>query len=679
MRNGARISVVIPALNEERSIGKVLDAIPAWVDEVIVGDNGSTDGTVFIAESHNAAVATARRKGYGSACLAAMARLTNPDIVVYLDGDFSDYPEQMDRLVDPIIAGGAELVIGSRVLGHHEPGALTPQARFGNRLACFLMRLFWRVRYTDLGPFRAIRFESLQRLEMADPDYGWTVEMQIKAALHGMAYAEAPVNYRKRIGVSKVSGTLRGVIGAGYKILGTIFVSAARYYLAGRTRKDARSDRLVVFTRYPEPGSTKTRLIPELGEQGAADLQRQMTERMADVARKSKAGDTVIRYTGAPRASFQRWLGRGFRYTEQGDGGLGERMSRAFFDSFEEGAARAVITGIDCPDVSADILDSAFDELNRHDVVLGPATDGGYYLVGVRNSAQARAIPRLFEGIRWGTEEVLAQTQAIIEELGLSSFRLAPLDDVDRPEDIRVWERALRPPSDKPWLSIVIPTFNEAGRIRDTIASAGSVRDGVEVIVCDGGSSDETRAIARECGAIVYECSPGRARQMNFGAAKASGEIFLFLHGDTRLPPGYEVEARRIFALPGTILGAFRLSTPSPSLAMRIIAYCANKRSQWLKLPYGDQALFMEKDTFRGIGGFPEIPIMEDFALAQRLAKKGRIRLASLHAETSARRWAAVGAWRTMLRNQLIVVAYHLGAAPDALARFYDRKRGKPD
>lgn len=223
MRNGNQIAVIIPVLNEEPSIGRVIEAIPAWVDDLVVADNGSTDGSAEIARGGGARVVFESRRGYGAACLAAMQTLRRPGIVVFLDGDFSDHPEEMGRLVDPIARGEADLVIGSRTLGKCEEGALTPQARFGNRLACLLMKCFWRTRYTDLGPFRAIRFSSLQQLQMQDRDYGWTIEMQIKAALHGLRIMEVPVNYRSRIGRSKVSGTARGMIGAGYKILFVIF------------------------------------------------------------------------------------------------------------------------------------------------------------------------------------------------------------------------------------------------------------------------------------------------------------------------------------------------------------------------------------------------------------------------------------------------------------------------
>ena len=226
MWKNKRISVIIPALNEEQSIKNVIGSIPSWVDEIVVADNGSSDNTAINAKDAGARVVTELRRGYGSACLKGMSALDNPDIVVFLDGDFSDYPEEMASLVDPIVADRADFVIGSRVHEGIESGALSLQQRFGNRLACLLIHFFWRTRFTDLGPFRAILFSALKSLDMHDPDYGWTIEMQIKAVKHGLRIIEVPVGYRKRIGRSKVSGTIRGVIGAGYKILGTIFLEA---------------------------------------------------------------------------------------------------------------------------------------------------------------------------------------------------------------------------------------------------------------------------------------------------------------------------------------------------------------------------------------------------------------------------------------------------------------------
>jgi len=227
MRGNANVAAIIPALNEENAIAKVLSEIPEWVDDIVVVDNGSTDSTVERAQRNGARVMVETRRGYGSACLTGIGLLHDTtDIVVFLDGDFSDYPNEMSRLVDPIINNTADMVIGSRVLGNRERGALTPQARFGNWLSCLLMWLFWRARYTDLGPFRAIAFTALKTLDMADTNYGWTVEMQIKVAKKKLRFMEVPVSYRKRIGKSKVSGTVKGVLLAGSKILFTIFMLA---------------------------------------------------------------------------------------------------------------------------------------------------------------------------------------------------------------------------------------------------------------------------------------------------------------------------------------------------------------------------------------------------------------------------------------------------------------------
>ena len=218
-----KISVIIPAFNEERAIGRVLDEIPSTVSEVIVVDNGSTDATAAIAQLRGAVVIHEPTRGYGQACLRGLSALSYTDIVVFLDGDYSDFPEEMPALYEPIVSGAADLVVGSRVLGQREKGALLPQARFGNWLSTRLIRWLFGVSFTDLGPFRAIDHKALKRLEMCDRDFGWTVEMQVKAARLEMRCTEVPVRYRKRIGISKISGTLSGSVRAGHKILWTIF------------------------------------------------------------------------------------------------------------------------------------------------------------------------------------------------------------------------------------------------------------------------------------------------------------------------------------------------------------------------------------------------------------------------------------------------------------------------
>ena len=222
-----KIIVIIPAYNEEKSIGLVVSNIPHIVDEIIVVDNNSTDNTSIVAKAAGATVLFQPLSGYGNACLKGIEYVIKmqgiPYIVVFLDGDYSDYPEQLPLLIKPIIEENYDMVIGSRHLGNKEKGSMTPQQIWGNKLATALLRWLYKVKYTDLGPFRAIKYESLIKLNMVDKNYGWTVEMQLKAAKQKMKCCEVAVNYRNRIGVSKVSGTLNGTISAGYKILLTIF------------------------------------------------------------------------------------------------------------------------------------------------------------------------------------------------------------------------------------------------------------------------------------------------------------------------------------------------------------------------------------------------------------------------------------------------------------------------
>jgi glycosyltransferase involved in cell wall biosynthesis len=225
MHHNPKISVIIPALNEEESIGQVLNDIPGEiVEEVIVVDNGSSDNTVTVSKGLGANVILEPLKGYGAACLRGISILKqDTDIVVFLDADYSDYPQDLHTVVKPIIDDDAEMVIGSRMSGAREKGALLPQAIFGNKLATFLIRLFWGFKYTDLGPFRAIKYRDLLALNMTDKNFGWTVEMQIKALKKRLRIVEVPVRYRKRIGKSKITGTFSGTVRAGVKIIYTIF------------------------------------------------------------------------------------------------------------------------------------------------------------------------------------------------------------------------------------------------------------------------------------------------------------------------------------------------------------------------------------------------------------------------------------------------------------------------
>jgi glycosyltransferase involved in cell wall biosynthesis len=222
-RSGSVIKVIIPAYNEEHSIKKVIRDLPDGVDEIIVVNNNSTDATEKNAQDAGATVLTERKAGYGNACLKGIEYIKQQkkatDIVVFLDGDYSDYPEELSKIIAPIFEKNIDFVLGSRVKEFREKGAMQPQQIFGNWLATFLMRVFFKSKFTDLGPFRAIKFDTLMALQMEDPTYGWTVEMQLKILKQQFTYEEIAVSYRNRIGVSKVSGTVKGSIFAGIKIL----------------------------------------------------------------------------------------------------------------------------------------------------------------------------------------------------------------------------------------------------------------------------------------------------------------------------------------------------------------------------------------------------------------------------------------------------------------------------
>lgn len=438
-------------------------------------------------------------------------------------------------------------------------------------------------------------------------------------------------------------------------------------------------EHLIVFTRYPEPGHTKTRLIPALGAEGAAELQRRMTEHLLRELRQVaqlRPLHIEVRFTGGNATVMRQWLGPGYTYASQGDGELDRRMGAAMEAGFSGGANAVLVVGTDIPGVTADAINGAFDAMKHTDIVFGPAVDGGYYLIGLHKRCVDKALPHLFAGIPWGTNRVLERSQERAAKVGLSVTLMQPLADIDRPEDLSVWEQltgetVIR--AERRRISVVIPALNEAGSIATMVRRAQQAEN-VEVIVVDGGSRDGTPRFARSAGAMVLMSSPPRARQMNAGATASSGEILLFVHADTTLPEGYAEHVRCCLTKPKVVAGAFELRIDAPHGTMRIMEQVANWRSRFLKKPYGDQALFMTAATYRAVGGYPDLPIMEDYEIVRRLGKKGNIVTLPIAVITSARRWLRMGAWRTWAVNQAVIIAYYLGIAPRVLARFY---RGK--
>ena len=429
--------------------------------------------------------------------------------------------------------------------------------------------------------------------------------------------------------------------------------------------------RLILFTRYPAPGKSKTRLIPALGPEGAADLQRKMTLHTVIVARRAARRLSLsleVGFTGADESLFESWLGPDLAYTAQSDGDLGRRMSEAFRQGFDGGDSSIVLVGSDTPELTVDIVESAFGSLESHDLVLGPSQDGGYYLIGLRQPAH-----ELFQRISWGTGRVLSETLDRAHRIGLSVILLDQLSDVDLPENLSVWRRVVLPPTaGPPAISVIIPTLNEAGRICDILSNLVP-ESALETIVVDGGSIDDTCALAEVYGARLVASEKGRARQMNAGATAARGRILLFLHADTILPPDFSDLVQDALRKSGVVAGAFSIRYDSYTPMLRLIEWSANLRSRWFRLPYGDQALFVSSSLFHELGGFPNLPVMEDLAFVRSLRKRGRIATLPTPAVTSARRWLTIGTWRVAFFHLTGLIAFWLGVSPDRIHAWFLR------
>lgn len=433
------------------------------------------------------------------------------------------------------------------------------------------------------------------------------------------------------------------------------------------------TERLIVFARFPEPGQAKTRLIPTLGAQQAARLHELLARKTFREARQvCSLGNRrlEVRFAGGDRDAMSQLFGQDLHYAEQQGDGLGDRLAHAVSVAFDEGARRVVVIGTDCPDLDASRISDAFRALQNHDVVLGPALDGGYYLIGLR-------VPQreLFRGISWGTEQVLQQTLDIARRLKRHVHLLPALADVDHPHDLVSCRRfptdfaGVLPQTRPGVLSIIVPVLNEAQVLAETLAPLIGLSE-TEVIVADGGSTDATGEIAKQSGATVIAAPRGRGRQLNTGAALASGETLLFLHADSQLPRNFRSEITTVLNS-SCIAGAFRLQIDSPRRSLRWIELAANLRSRWLQMPYGDQGLFLHAGDFFQIGGFPDWPLLEDYELCRRLRRRGRIVLANESMRTSARRWNRLGAIHTTWVNQCTLLGFHLGISPEKLARWY--------
>ncbi len=648
-----KVGVIIPALDEEACIGGVVrDCLRAASPDdrmrVVVCDNGSTDDTSTVATRAGAEVVREPNRGYGAACLRVIEHLADwPDVVVFIDGDGSSDCGELQNLLAPIRRNQADLVIGWRRFP--ERGSMTLPQRLGSWWFSVLVRLRWGGQGHDMGPFRAATRDTLNKLQMSDRTWGWTLQMQIKAHLLGLRVAEVPVHWRRRIaGRSKISGTLIGVIRA----CGRITATYAKYALFPRRHARQRRDVVVAFFKYPLPGKVKTRLGRSVGAARATRIYHRLAVacyRQLDRLQQSGLADVAVFGAGRTTTSFREWLPGARYYWPQPDGDLTCCLRRAFALAFAGGTPRVAAIGTDSPALDEDMISRAFGELQRADVVVVPNTDGGYALI-----AMNQAHPLLFEDIDWSTASVLTQTRQGAERLGLRLSELPAVPDIDTAEDLRHLP---------PLVSIVMPVLNEETVLRRNLPALmrrlARQPHRIELIVVDGGSSDASLDVARDSGVVAISSSKGRGRQMNVGTAAANGDWLCYLHADC-LPAEGALE--QMLDMMSThhrrAWGYYKARIDASGAALRVIEWGVNLRSRLLSCPYGDQGLFVRRDLMQQIGGFMESPLLEDVELVRRLVRAGRPIRVRRPLLIDPRRWRRHGAWRTTAINWRIMFDY---------------------
>jgi uncharacterized protein len=429
-------------------------------------------------------------------------------------------------------------------------------------------------------------------------------------------------------------------------------------------------DRLIIFCRYPIPGKTKTRLIPTFGPLNAADLHKRLVEETFAKAKEFTREYNIsleVCFDEGSKGQMRRWLGPITLLSKQKGEDLGQRMHHSFSAAFKQGCKRVVLIGTDVPEASKEHFRLAFNALDNNDMVLGPAHDGGYWLIGLNGPFE------VFENIQWGGDSVLESTLTLVEGIGLKASLLDSLLDIDTIDDVNTWRPDKSDPT--PYLSVIIPAINEEENIGKTIALA---QDGnSEIILVDGGSSDNTMTIAAESGVRVISAPRGRAFQQNAGAEVSQGKVLLFLHADTLLPHDYSVKIFEALMDHDVAAGAFRFATDIEWSIMRLIEFAVNVRSKYLHLPYGDQGIFIRKETFHSVGGFPDVPLAEDLLLVRRLSRQGKISIVPATVTTSGRRWKRLGIIRTTFINIIILARCLSGVKPERLVDLYHRDKNQ--
>jgi rSAM/selenodomain-associated transferase 2/rSAM/selenodomain-associated transferase 1 len=407
-----------------------------------------------------------------------------------------------------------------------------------------------------------------------------------------------------------------------------------------------------------------------LGPIRAADLQKRLAEKTFSTAKcfaLSNRIDLEVCFEGSNEKKMKKWLGSFPAYSRQIPGDIGIRMHHTILNAFRSGSRPVVLIGTDIPHITEMILKRTYENLTQKDLVLGPSTDGGYWLIGMNEPTN------LFKDIEWSTDRVLKQTLQLAKKQNLTYRLLDTLTDIDTEKSLMkiMPEEANR----KPYVSVIIPTLNESENINTAVHSARHPDS--EIIMVDGGSMDDTVKKAKAAGIKVITGPRGRSRQQNVGAKRALGNVILFLHADTILPENYISHVFNTFMDNHVVAGAFKFKTDYSQFFMTLVELGAHIRSKHFQLPYGDQALFLRKRLFDLLGGFPEVAIAEDLFFAQKLSITGKIHIVPEPAITSCRRWKMRGPVRTWLINTMILAGCKLGISPRTLASLYKMPKSK--
>ena len=437
------------------------------------------------------------------------------------------------------------------------------------------------------------------------------------------------------------------------------------------------------MVKYPEPGKVKTRLGREIGMDNAARLYRDFVSRLLTTCSEISCPKVISCHPDRPASDYQQWLGHEYAYIVQRGNDLGLIMRDSFEQAFDLGFSRVILLGSDIPHLPGDYVEKAINKFEGNDLVIGPALDGGYYLLGINKKSFNY---KIFKEIPWSTSKVFALTLRVIADNNLTRFILPCLRDIDTLDDFNAIRNDLSMAVEKSGtkadtaqnrtaISVIIPVYKEQEEINSFLEHVKRVFPGQrhEIIIVDGSPGLETLSAVDVPGVKAINSDKGRGKQMNTGASMARAQILLFLHSDTLLPENAPELIANAFRTDQNIMaGAFSLGIESSKWPLRLIEKAANLRSGMTRVPYGDQGIFIRKDYFREIGGFRAMPIMEDLELMTRIRKLGhKIDILPEKTRTSPRRWEKEGIGRCTLRNWIIRVVYHFGVSADTISRYY--------